>query len=202
MRVSGVVGAMPWAVLGATLAWLTYGVVDRQEVDGYRPDGSLGDTVRTTDLLVAFVASSNCAGSSRSDLPPALDEMRTILQNRAHGRGHRFSAIGVSVDWDVDAGVEFLMKLGAWDEILVGRQWLGMGATTFVWRDKPGDASLPQVILFQRSIRVGKTRIEVGQDSVLKRVVGVDSIISWVRQRATWGERTALRRLDSETARP
>lgn len=133
------------------------------------------------ELVVVFIGASDCGASRDERLPAALNRMRVIFEARASRLGMTFRTIGVSLDVSPDTGLAFLHHLGTFDEIIIGGGWLSSGAIQYVWRDVPGRAALPQVILLQRHIGVSGADISVNQEQVLNRVVGIASMEEWGR---------------------
>ena len=88
--------------------------------------------------------------------------------------------IGVATDWEFDKGLRFLADYGAFDEVIVGGNWLNSAAVRFIWRDLPGQPAFPQVVLLEREVTVNKTNVTFGPEKVISRFIGIDEIIERV----------------------
>jgi hypothetical protein len=150
----------------------------------FRP-GSAGERPITaissgTELVLVFMASSTCAGVKNPALPAAVNAIEKSLRMQAAGEGKRLVTIGVSLDWQIDAGMELLNRFGTFDEVSIGRGWLNLAAIRYIWRDIPGAASVPQVVLLEREVASGET-IVVQSERIRFRKVGAIPIIEWAR---------------------
>ncbi len=62
--------------------------------------------------------------------------------------------VGASIDHAPDKSLQWLGKIGGFDEITAGQAGLGPAAREYVWADLNPQASVPQVLLFVRHVRV------------------------------------------------
>lgn len=60
-----------------------------------------------------------------------------------------------------------------------GSNWIGDGATKYIWRDIPGEADVPQLLVLRRSVQQGQA-LRLGEDQVVKRILGTEDIEKWV----------------------
>lgn len=142
--------------------------------------------IRPGRQLIAYVlVSSHCGYCQRDDTKAALASVRTSLR-RAHARDFQaIRVIGVAVNTEVDAGLEYLRSVGmaSFDEISAGDGWLNEQIGQLIWRAKTTDASVPQVVVVSRPMtaRLGPMAVTYGSDSTLAVVAGPKAITSWVR---------------------
>lgn len=143
------------------------------------------------EYVLVFFSSSDCVGNKNPELGPSVQRLKYLLAEAARENGHAFRAIGAAIDWSTDAGLDYLTKgvskwspqpLGAWDEILLGGNWLGTAATQHVWRAEGGMPSVPQLILVRRNVKMGERGITIEEDEVLHRANGADEIVTWARE--------------------
>ena len=155
------------------------------EAQEYEPDFELPESA---ELIVVYIATSNCVGNFHPRLDSAIHRMKIVLSKRAETSGIGFGAIGVAAQWSVQEGLAYLLEgqssagkkdFGAWDEVHAGRNWINASAIDYIWRDIQGRASVPQIIILERTIVTG-SRIEVGRDQFLARYVGSEEIVAWV----------------------
>lgn len=93
--------------------------------------------------------------------------------------GITFSTVGVDLGWDNRRGVKNLGYYGPFDEIIAGRNWLNTAAVAYMWRDLPGMAAIPAVLLIAEPLRVQPTYHTVGAPLELVRVIGTDGLQAW-----------------------
>jgi hypothetical protein len=105
--------------------------------------------------------------------------MKPLVAAQATARGLTFRAIGVAQDWDLKAGVTFLEPLGAFDQVVIGDNWTNIGVEQFVLRDSQAEMAMPQIVILERTVKLGK-RVTVTEPHVLKRIVGGEAIPAWV----------------------
>lgn len=139
-----------------------------------------------TEIVMLVIGSSTCGASMNDSLPRIVASIATAAGNRAEAAGKQFATVGVAIDGSASAGLKFLSRIDQLDEIVAGRNWLNSAAVTYLWRDLPGNAALPQVVLIERPIEVDTKNIRVGKDSLLARVIGLDSLSLWARGGARW----------------
>jgi hypothetical protein len=135
------------------------------------------------EMLVIFIGGSFCGGSAQPGLREAVATVNREMAATARAAGRRFVSVGVAMDWSVEDGVRFLHEFGKFDELVVGRNWLNSAVVRYVWRDVPGSATLPQIVVVMRHVTVAPTTIAVGDERLLVRKLGADEIIDWARHR-------------------
>jgi len=135
-----------------------------------------------TEMVVLFVGASDCPASLSPLLPDIMDNLRDSLTAKAESLGSRVAFLGAALDHDLDAGLEYLETLGPFDEVTVGRRWLNSLSVQYLIRDMPAGAKIPQVQVFYREIHVDGPWMEIGEDVVLARKIGVDEIMHWGSQ--------------------
>ena len=93
--------------------------------------------------------------------------------------------MGIAKDWKVEAGIEHLAKVGAFDEIISGRSWWNHGLSKYVWNDLTGEAATPSILVIGRvysSTAQGdgrETSYRVEKERLLSRKVGLKEIYKW-----------------------
>lgn len=147
----------------------------------YQPATSLesGD-----EIVLVFIGASFCNAHNRPGFPGVVESAKVRLQEHAKAGGLRFRAVGVALDWRTSDGLAFLARFGAFDEVAAGSNWISDGATKYIWRDMPGDADVPQLLVLRRRVDVGQA-VRLGEDQVVKRILGAENIEQWVTAGAT-----------------
>jgi hypothetical protein len=144
-----------------------------------RPD-SMG--LRSSEYVLVFIGSSRCSVSQSAQLRGIVKRTRAALGAQAARLGTELVTVGVSVDSDPSIGLDFLRQFGAWSEMSVGRGWLNETVIRYVWRDLPGEAAVPQLLLFRRDVHRLSGQLRVTDDAYVVRKVGIEEMQSWVNR--------------------
>lgn len=148
------------------------------------------ETPRRGELIAVFISTSTCVGNANPDLDKAIRTVKATLAKRSKAAGLGFAAVGVASQWSVADGLKYLLDgaspmgkkdFGQWDEVAAGRNWIGMIPSEYVWRDSAGQATVPQLIILERTLQPGQTRIAIGKDRVLQRLNGAVRIVAWAK---------------------
>ena len=177
-RVGILVGALSLTSVSA-VAWRRHASIPARSYPEILPLAARVASGR--EIIMIFVGSSTCGASQSRELPAALKTVRESLQVRAARTHSKLATLGVALDVQPNEGIQFLKKYDSFDEISVGRSWLNMTATTYIWRDLPGNTSLPQLLVITRPITVRDASIEIGPDELVVRKLGVDGIVNWAK---------------------
>lgn len=131
------------------------------------------------ELVVVFIGRSTCGASRVTGLAERMRSLRDTAERRAREQGRRAVFVGVATDPVLADGLAFLEAFGRFDEVIVGRGWLNHGLLRYVREDHPGPASIPQVVVYTRTVTPAGTRMELGPETLLLRKVGVPAIRAW-----------------------
>ena len=105
---------------------------------------------------------------------------RAINAMSQHSRtsGYYFSTIGVSDDWSVERGLRILRAFGAFDEVIVGRNWFNTGVERYIITPK-AQAAFPQVLVVLQERWLDGGRWVYGEANELIRVIGPAELAEW-----------------------
>ncbi|HEX8393520.1 MAG TPA: hypothetical protein VF665_14345 [Longimicrobium sp.] len=142
----------------------------------YQPGTSLESG---EEIVLVFIGASFCNAQNRPGFPAVIENAKLRLQEQAKASGARFRAIGVALDWRASDGIAFLGRFGEFDEVGSGGNWISEGATKYIWRDHPGGADVPQLLVLRRSVQADRA-VQIGEDRVVKRIRGANDIEAWV----------------------
>ena len=131
------------------------------------------------ELVAIYFGSTDCGPCQLPEVKGAIRAMKPLLAAQAKQRREAITVIGVAQDWDLTRGATFLEPLGAFDQIVIGGNWTNVAVEQFVLRDSLTEMAMPQVIVLERTVNVGK-RITVSEPRVLRRIVGGAEIPAWV----------------------
>jgi hypothetical protein len=126
--------------------------------------------------LAFLVISSRCVAARSPRLVPTLAATREKLSREARARGRTLRFVAVSVDDDLGAGLRFLARLGDFHEVSVGGNWLNTQVASLVWRAPGAEPAVPQWVVVERDVTIAQTRITVGPDRVVARIVGLEGM--------------------------
>lgn len=147
-----------------------------------RPPAHPTFTMQTGDqLVVAFVTASWGRGLDQPELREALDSLWAVLPREAERQRLSIMFLGAALDRDPNAGYRALQGM-QFDQVVTGGWWLNMVSVQYLFRDFPGQPSVPQLILFRRRIELGESSIRIGADSVIGRFVGTGEIAEFARR--------------------
>lgn len=155
-----------------------------READSLRAVAALGSG---RQLIALVIVSSSCGFCQEKQMKAGLRQIRTKLQSSQGSSYSKVSVVGIAIDDDIRDGIGFLRSLGPYgevfDEISAGRGWLNEFITDFVWRDGIGKPATPQVILLAHTVDASRypDLIDIGADSVIRVIVGRDSLLGWIR---------------------
>lgn len=136
------------------------------------------------EIVLVFIGASFCNAQNTPGFPEVVERAKLRLQEHAQANGVRFRAVGVALDWRAADGLAFLERFGQFDEVASGSNWISDAATKYIWRDIPGDADVPQMLVLRRMVETGQA-IRLGEDRVVKRIRGTADIKNWVSAGAT-----------------
>jgi hypothetical protein len=133
------------------------------------------------EVVFIFVGGSFCLAHRREGFPQAVEKAKVELARSTLARRGHFRAVGVALDWDPDEGGRFLRKFGRFDEVSLGSNWVNGTVLRYVWRDMPGRPAVPQVVVVERQVEKSDVAINVVNEHVVRRLLGVDEIQDWAK---------------------
>lgn len=132
------------------------------------------------ELIAVYIGAEFCGPCHDPQLKKAIRKMKTILSERAAKEQQSFSVTGVSTDWEVEKGVQYLRSIGPFDEIIAGKSLFNQAASEYIWKDSSGTPVVPQLVLIEREVSYKDGRALISNDRILDRHIGTIEIISWV----------------------
>jgi len=146
----------------------------RPDTEPYRP----APLVAGEELVFVFLGSSTCPGTRLPGVDSAVKTLMANYRGQAAAENKRFVAIGVSLDWQFQPGLDLLNRFGNFDEVMIGRSWLNSGIVKYVWDELPGYAAIPQIVLLTRTVSYDDG-YSVSNQQVLVRRTGADALKGW-----------------------
>lgn len=139
----------------------------------------------SNELVMVFIGSAHCAASRDPSLPGVIRSAGESLAKIARKEGIPLVVIGAALDWSPFDGLAYLQSVGAFDEVISGRNWANSAALEYLWVDHPGPPSLPQVVLLRRELLVDASGISVSDERLIARKIGLPEITTWQRALAS-----------------
>lgn len=143
--------------------------------------GPIPDVATGEERLLVYIGSATCGPSNDADMSHLLDAIRVKVAQSAERDGRRFVTVGIAKDGDVAAGLQHLESMGRFDEIMTGRSWANIGLLKYVFSDLRGPAATPQVIVVDRRVLNQGVHVEVTDEQVLARRIGLQELREWVK---------------------
>jgi len=131
------------------------------------------------ELVAIYIGATDCGPCQSPEVKKAVVTMKALAAAQAKQRGMVFSAIGVATDWDLNSGTAFLAPLGYFDQLVIGANWTNLAVERFVLSDSLAEMAMPQILLIERTVNVGK-RITVSEPRLVRQVTGGEAIPAWV----------------------
>lgn len=131
------------------------------------------------ELIAVYVGATDCGPCRFPAVKKAVREMKPLLAAQAKKRGMAFTVIGAAQDWDIRQGAAFLDSLGAFDQVVIGGNWTNLATEQVILRDSLAELAMPQIVVLQRTVRLGQ-RVTVSPPHVIRRIVGGADIPAWV----------------------
>ncbi len=147
-------------------------------------------SVHGKNLIAYIITASDCGWSQRPATMQAVSQIRNRLKV-AHGSEYAaVTVIGVAIDKDPTAGLDFLAKIakmspdGAFDQVMAGGSWLNEELVRLLWRDALIEGASPQVLLIERQVASDQYlkdwTLQLGSDRVLANPSGSNGIVGWI----------------------
>jgi hypothetical protein len=140
---------------------------------------TLRDSV-TTEYVVYFISAAFCVANRQPGFHEAVARLRPSVLAQARATSRTVSVVGVSVDPSADTAVAYLQRLGEWDEIAAGRNWMNTAVVRYVWQNGWGPPVVPQVIVVRHTVTRSPRAIVVGPDEKVLAATGHDAIVDWI----------------------
>jgi hypothetical protein len=132
------------------------------------------------ELVLVYIGSASCGPCNDPEYNALLSQFKRTVSELAHAERRKLRLIGVSDDWDVDAGLQFLRERGPWDEVVAGNNIYNSAVIEHVWNVESSHTGIPQVILFERRITYDGNRLVTGPKQYLLRLVGKAALAKWL----------------------
>lgn len=135
-------------------------------------------------LVMVYIGSSACGWSNDPALPGVVEKLKVRLADNARERGLSFKAVGVSIDWSTEAGIDHLKRFGRFDEVATGYNWAGTHALRYLWSGYTPRVATPTLLIYRRQLQ--GPDVDSGQAwygeldlEILTAKVGLHEILEW-----------------------
>lgn len=140
----------------------------------------VSSTAPVREVVAVFISMADCCDALTRDLRAPVDSVRSILKRRALRANESFRMVGVSLDWEPEVGWNYLRQFGAFDEVAVGSNWFGLHPEVLIFSGAEIEASIPQIVLYERTVALGDARPTFGPRRMLRALRGRDQIVAWL----------------------
>lgn len=110
----------------------------------------------------------------------AVRVAKTAMRALAAESRYYYSTIGVSDEWVVQSGLQILSEFGAFDEVIVGRNWFNTGVQKYI-TTMMARPVVPQVVITVQDIDINVRPSKYGEVREVARFVGSNSLQDWIR---------------------
>lgn len=170
----------PWWQLGALTVMLLAAIALVAPILR-KPRARAIDTKMETGRQLTFVLIAP-TGKPDTAFLGAVRRGRDAMRAYASNNGYYFSTIGISDDWSVPRGLALLDRFGAFDEVVVGRNWFNLGIDRFI-SSLGAVPGVPQLVITTQYINVDTLPFIKGALEVPLRLIGHQNIINWATRR-------------------
>jgi hypothetical protein len=132
------------------------------------------------ELVLVYIGARSCGFCNDPEFKVVLSRFKLAIAGLAQVERRKLRTIGVSNDWDVEVGLQFLRDCGPWDEVVVGNNWYNSAIIEHVWNLPDVDGSIPQVVVFERAFILTGTRWIPGVKRYLIRLIGKVQMNEWL----------------------
>ena len=138
-------------------------------------------------LMLVYIGRASCAWCRHPDTHTHLATIHHRLAALADSAGWEYSAVGIALDRDAEAGLEHLKTFNVFSAVASGGGWVGLFGSRLLWEQFPGTAATPQVVVLRRRVvRDGGGSSEivfsVEDERLLARKVGLVEIGGWAQK--------------------
>ena len=144
------------------------------------PAQFVSSTAPVREVVAVFISMADCCDALTRDLRAPVDSVRSVLRSRALRVNESFRMVGVSLDWEPEVGWNYLRQFGAFDEVAVGSNWFGLHPEVLIFSGAEIEASIPQIVLYERTVALGDARPTFGPRRMLRALRGRDQIVAWL----------------------
>lgn len=137
-------------------------------------------------IVLIYIGSSTCGPSNDPELPAAWRRIEERIRNQTAAVRRSLVTVGIARDFDAEAGLRHLRRYGPFDELVSGQGWSNVGLVHYVWKDVPGPAATPQILVVERNFEreAGVVNRGTYTDKLLMRKVGTVEIKAFARLEA------------------
>lgn len=138
------------------------------------------------EIVFLYLGSAACAYSDETENIETVARAKGLLSGTAREEGFGFSTHGIATDSDLGSGLAHLAKLGAWDEVSLGRSWANSDAIRHFFQGSLKPVVTPGIVVFFRRMEPELradgllTGYRILRGRVLMRAYGIREIKEWV----------------------
>ncbi len=135
--------------------------------------------------VLTFIADLNCPTCRSEQFQGDLQSVLVGLKQEIEGRGEVFYAVGVVVTPEIPEGIEYLERIGEWDEISIGGSGLNTHAKLHFWDTGAGWAT-PLIVTQSRRIHISPLGQLLFSDQSRSAMVAGGNDVRFIAERRAW----------------
>jgi hypothetical protein len=114
-----------------------------------------------TTLVMLYFGCSTCGYSNEEDVLESVALIANTLKNTADSIDIPFQSIGVSREFNINEGINHLLKTNVFNEISIGNSWHNSTLNRYVWDKGILKPSTPQLVILRRKYTTNKIDNEI-----------------------------------------
>lgn len=136
-------------------------------------------------LVAVILGAQHCGPCNVDTFKSSVQSLGALLRHQAAARSATLHLVAAALDWDVAVGLAYLQELGEFDEVAAGGSWTSSAAVRYIWHAPSAPPSIPQVLVFERTVSMVDGRLAFDEERELARLVGAAEIQHWIAKGAS-----------------
>src|ERR1041385_3091973 len=132
------------------------------------------------EVFAVYITANSCGACHFPQVKEGVKKMKLFVSGQARRAGASFQVMGVANDWEQDLAAKALAEVGPFDQVSLGGNWTNLAIERFIWRDSTGNPAMPQVLVFERTVKREGGGITFSEPRLLHRALGAKEIPEWV----------------------
>lgn len=130
-------------------------------------------------LLAIYFGSPTCGYCVHAPFIASIRRAGALIQRQAAALGLTLHWSGVAVHWSAAEGIEYLAKLGPFDEVCAGAMWWNTSVAHHLYGSRP--PAVPTLVVYERTIEADATHaLQLRDQHELLRLTGSKAIEEWI----------------------
>ncbi len=114
-------------------------IEERKEVSNY--------VYNKNEINLIYISNSNCVYCNDLKLIDAIKKKDNALRKISKDFNFGYKFVGISIDLNINKGIEYFKNYFILDEIIIGSGWSNTGILRYIYTDFPSEPAVPQLII-------------------------------------------------------